>query len=169
MCVSCRLKIIKMKKYILSLLAVCLCTLAIAQPPAGNAKTGDMYGDASSVKTVKSANQNLDNLSGEEALTGNFEGVVTDVCPKKGCWIKLQLKDGKTATVKMKDYGFFVPTALKGKKIVINGNAELKTTSVKELQHLAEDAGKSKEEIDAITEPKETITIMANGIKVVKS
>lgn len=138
----------------------------MAQPPAGNAGKGDMYGDKSSVqKTTDKKDLSQMHTSGE-SVSGNFEGIVTEVCSKKGCWLKLELPDGKVATVKMKDYGFFVPTALTGKKIVINGNAELKTTSVKELQHLAEDAGKSEAEINAITEPKETITIMANGIKV---
>ena len=54
----------------------------------------------------------------------------------------------------MKDYAFFVPTALEGKTVVLEGSAESKTTSVKELQHYAEDAKKSQAEIDAITEPK---------------
>jgi hypothetical protein len=40
----------------------------------------------------------------------------------------------------MKDYAFFVPTALEGKTVVLEGSAESKTTSVKELQHYAEDA-----------------------------
>lgn len=66
----------------------------------------------------------------------------------------------------MKDYGFFVPVALVGKKIIIHGIAEWKTTSVEELKHLAEDARKPQSEIDAITKPSETLTIIANGIKV---
>jgi hypothetical protein len=41
-------------------------------------------------------------------------------------------------------------------------------TSVDELKHYAEDAKKSKEEIDAITEPKKEIRLTANGVLVVK-
>ena len=40
-------------------------------------------------------------------------------------------------------------------------------TSVKELRHYAEDAGKSKEEIAKITKPKVEIRVLANGIKVI--
>lgn len=137
----------------------------MSQPPAGDAKAGDVYGDVTTAK-YDAVKTDLTQSLLSEPVDGNFEGIVTEVCSQKGCWLKLKLSDGKVATVKMKDYGFFVPTALEGKNILINGNAALKTTSVKELQHLAEDGGKSKEEIDAITEPKETITIMANGIKV---
>jgi hypothetical protein len=43
----------------------------------------------------------------------------------------------------------------------------MKTTSVAELKHYAEDAKKSKEEIDAIKEPKKEIRVMAKGIVVV--
>lgn len=155
-----------MKKYLFTILSICICSLAMAQPPTGDAKAGDVYGDGTTIKNDVIKTDLTQSLLGDQPIDGNFEGTVTEVCSKKGCWLKLKLSDGKVATVKMKDYGFFVPTALEGKNILINGNAALKTTSVKELQHLAEDGGKSKEEVDAITEPKETITIMANGIKV---
>lgn len=52
--------------------------------------------------------------------------------------------------------------------IVVQGTAEKKTTSVEMLKHYAEDAGKTKEEIAAITEPKQEIIIQATGIVVVK-
>jgi hypothetical protein len=67
----------------------------------------------------------------------------------------------------MKDYAFFVPTALKGKTVVLDGTAERKVTSVDEQKHYAEDAKKPQAEIDAITTPKEEIRFVANGIKVV--
>jgi hypothetical protein len=90
-----------------------------------------------------------------------------EVCPNKGCWLKLELPDGKQATVKMKDYGFFVPLAAKGKTVVIEGQASIKTVSVNELRHFAEDAKKSKAEIEAITQPKKEVNILAKGIVVV--
>ena len=67
----------------------------------------------------------------------------------------------------MKDYAFFVPIALKGKNVVLEGLAEKKVTSVKELKHYAKDAKKSKAEIEAITIQKEEISFLADGIKVV--
>src|SRR5690606_19331705 len=93
---------------------------------------------------------------------------VTAVCPKKGCWVRLAVNDSTTAFVKMKHYAYFVPMALKGKTIVLEGTAEMKTTSVAELQHYAEDAGRPQAEIDAITKPEREIRLIASGIKVVK-
>ena len=52
----------------------------------------------------------------------------------------------------------------KGKTVVIDGKVEIKTTSVAELKHYAEDAKKSKEEIDAITKPEKEVRVMAKGI-----
>ena len=69
--------------------------------------------------------------------------------------------------VKFKDYGFFVPLAAKGKTVVIEGQASMKTVPVKELKHYAEDAKKSQAEIDAITQPKKEVNILAKGIVVV--
>ena len=93
---------------------------------------------------------------------------ILEVCPNKGCWLKLELPDGNQAMVKMKDYGFFVPLAAKGKTVVIEGQVSMKTTSVKELKHYAEDAKKSQAEIDAITQPKREVNLLAKGIVVVE-
>ena len=59
-----------------------------------------------------------------------------------------------------------VPLAMNGKTIVADGTATLKETSVEMLKHYAKDAGKSKEEIEAIKEPKIEIILQAKGILV---
>ncbi len=153
-----------MKKYVW-ILSLFIASIATAQPPKGNADVGDTYGNISALNSQADPLE-ISTLAVDKKISGTFTGIVKEVCPKKGCWIKLQLSDGKIATVKMKDYGFFVPVALAGKKILIHGAAELKTTSVAELKHLAEDAKKPQSEIDAITKPAETLTITATGIKV---
>ena len=56
---------------------------------------------------------------------------------------------------------------MNGKTIVVDGTATLKETSVEMQKHYAEDAGKSKAEIDAITKPKKEITMEAKGILVI--
>jgi hypothetical protein len=67
----------------------------------------------------------------------------------------------------MKDYGFFLPLSAKGKTVIIDGEIKMKTTSVAELKHYAEDAKKSKEEIDAITQPQKEVRVTAKGIVIV--
>jgi hypothetical protein len=159
-----------MKKLFLTLIVAGFGFIANAQPPEGNAKVGEWYGDK--INNTENA-LNINDVVAKLEGGSEFDNVIikakiTEVCPKKGCWLKLELNDGKTAMVKMKDYGFFLPLAAKGKTVVIEGEAKLKTTSVAELKHYAEDAKKSKEEIDAIKEPQKEVKIMAKGIVVVE-
>ncbi len=91
-------------------------------------------------------------------------GVVTLVCQKKGCFMRLALPNNESIYVNFKDYEFFMPFDIAGKKVVIDGFAERKLTSVEELKHIAEDAKKSAEEIAKITEPKNEIVFEAKGV-----
>lgn len=140
-------------------------------PPAGNAILGDYYGaDVSKISEGKAISVGeLEDVLKKNKKADNVtvKGVVTDVCEKRGCWVTLKADNGASFFVKMKDYAFFVPTALKGKSVVLEGNAEKEVTSVNELKHYAKDAKKPQSEIDAITSPKEEIRFLANGIKVV--
>jgi len=158
------------KKLFLTLIVAGFGFMANAQPPEGNAKVGEWYGEK--VNNTENA-LNINDVAAKLEGGSEFDNVkirakITEVCPKKGCWLKLELNDGKTAMVKMKDYGFFLPLAAKGKTVVIEGEATMKTISVAELKHYAEDAKKSKEEIDAIKEPQKEMKITAKGITVVE-
>lgn len=157
-----------MKKiaFVLALLATA--HFSNAQPPEGPAKPGDVYGAPVNEKGAVNITKIPAQLEKKDSFSTKVVATVIDVCPKKGCWINLKIDDNTTAFVKMKDYAFFVPTDLKGKTVVLEGDAFLSTTSVDELKHYAKDAKKSKEEIDAITEPKKEIRFLASGIKVVK-
>jgi len=93
-----------------------------------------------------------------------IKGRVTAVCPKKGCWVTLENTQNVEVFVKMKDYALFLPQNIAGKTILLDAKVTKQETSVKELRHYAEDAGKSKEEIAKITKPKTEIRVLANGI-----
>ncbi|MBL7724057.1 MAG: DUF4920 domain-containing protein [Chitinophagaceae bacterium] len=157
-----------MKKLLFTLVIAGLGIIVNAQPPAGDAKAGEWYGEKVSTEGAVDINDVVKKLNGgSEFPEVKIKAKITEVCPKKGCWLKLELENGETAMVKMKDYGFFLPLAAKGKTVVIDGAVNLKTTSVAELKHYAEDAKKTKEEIDAIKEPKKEVKVMAKGIVVV--
>ena len=103
-------------------------------------------------------------MEGKEEVTAKVEGKVAAVCQAKGCWMTLEKPDGSTMRVSFKDYGFFVPKDIAGKTVVIEGKAIINTTSVEELRHYAEDAGKSKAEIEMITEAKKELAFEADGV-----
>lgn len=156
-----------MKKIVLSLAVGFMTLVATAQPPAGDARPGEWYGEKVNPKGAVDIAEIPAKLAKTETIDTKIKAKVLDVCPKKGCWIQLAVNDSTTAFVKMKDYGFFLPLAAKGKTVVIDGEIKLKTTTVEELKHYAEDAKKSKEEIAAITKPEKEIRVTAKGIVIV--
>ena len=107
-------------------------------------------------------------VEAEGTFEGKISGEIKEVCTKKGCWFAMELPNGQSMRVTFKDYGFFIPTNSQGFPIVMDGVATLSETDVETLRHFAEDQGKSKEEVEAITEPKKEITFEATGV-VIKS
>lgn len=103
-------------------------------------------------------------MQGKEAMEAKVTGTVESVCQVKGCWMKVKMADGETMRVMFKDYAFFVPKDIAGKTVVFEGEAQKKIVPVEHLQHYALDAGKSKEEISKITEPKDELTFIAEGV-----
>jgi hypothetical protein len=156
-----------MKKIFLALLVIAISIGANAQPPKGPVTPGSTYGAVITPDGAIDAAALPAQLEKSDALNTKIIGTVVSVCSKKGCWMNVKINDKENVFVQMKDYGFFVPTALVGKTVVIEGEAKMKTTSVTEQKHYAEDAKKPQAEIAAITEPKKEVSLMANGIVVV--
>jgi hypothetical protein len=94
-------------------------------------------------------------------------GVIKEVCQAKGCWMTLDLGNGEKMTIKFKDYAFFMPKDASGKQVTFTGKAFKKVISVAEQKHLAEDAGKSKKEINKITKEKLEYRFEASGVELV--
>jgi hypothetical protein len=152
-----------------NLLLCCLllaCVFAVAQPPKGKATPGSYYGTKVDPANATSLNELPAMLNRTDTIGVKVRGRVVNVCEKKGCWMTMKVNDSTEAFVKMQDYGFFVPLDLVGKTVVLEGKSFVKTTSVSELRHYAEDAKKPQAQIDAITAPKEEIRLIARGILV---
>ncbi|WP_179020455.1 DUF4920 domain-containing protein [Winogradskyella forsetii] len=98
-----------------------------------------------------------------DTINSKVKAKIIEVCSAKGCWMTLDMDGKNEVMVKFKDYGFFMPLNAEG-DVVVNGKAFVSETSVEELRHYAEDAGKTKEEIEAITEPKRTYSFEADGV-----
>ncbi|WP_345120669.1 DUF4920 domain-containing protein [Hymenobacter antarcticus] len=90
------------------------------------------------------------------------------VCQAKGCWMTLPTADGQQMRVRFRDYAFFVPKDLSGHDVVVSGWAYRETVSVADQQHYLRDAGKPENEIAAITQPKQELNFLADGVLVQK-
>ena len=154
-----------MKKLLLTVTSLILSIAMIAQPPKGNADAGMTFGAKTTADGAIPVSELPAKLNGSEPTTIKVSGKVKEVCKSEGCWLKMETANG-TMMIKMKDHSFLVPLSMNGKTIVVDGVATLKETSVDMLKHYAEDAGKTKAEIDAITKPKKEITMEAKGILV---
>ncbi|MCF8715091.1 DUF4920 domain-containing protein [Joostella atrarenae] len=131
------------------------------------AENYNVYGDTIMLNNSIDTEQLLSKYHSIEvgdSTTVVVKAEVVEVCQKKGCWMKLDLPDGELAMVKFKDYGFFVPKDIAGKEVILKGNAFVDEVSVSDLKHYAQDAGKTEEEIAAITAPERTFAFEANGV-----
>ena len=156
-----------MKKTILLFLYILSGFLLMAQPPKGPAKRGMGFGAKITAAGAVSVNELPALLGGKEKAEVKVTGKVVEVCKAEGCWLRMETANGPMM-INMKDHAFFVPLAMNGKMIIAEGTATLKETSVEMLKHYAGDAGKSKEQIAAITAPKKEIVMQAKGILVLK-
>jgi hypothetical protein len=126
--------------------------------------TTGSFGEKIDETGAVSVTQLMADMNGKTEMPAKVEGKITECCKKKGCWMNIENGDGTTMKVTFKDYGFFVPKNADGKTAVMQGRAFVDTLSVETLRHFAEDAGKSKEEIEKITEPQAAISFEADGV-----
>ena len=147
----------------------CMCLVTFfatrAQSTAAPAEKGVQYGAPVTAEGAIAVNE-LDNKVKNNQFTGKIKGKVTDVCMKKGCWMKIQKDDGEKIMVTFKDYEFFMPANIIDKQVVIAGTADIKDMSVKQQKHYAADAHMSKAEIEKIKKPKKEIQFVADGVLV---
>ena len=122
------------------------------------------YGEELSESEMISMTQLISEVEANGSFEAKIIGEINEVCSSKGCWLTMDLPNGESMRVTFKDYGFFVPKNSQGFPIILEGVATLTETDVETLRHFAEDQGKSKEEIEAITESKREITFEANGV-----
>jgi Domain of unknown function (DUF4920) len=153
-----------MKKIIVCIAVFGLTICAAAQDPTP-AEKGVSYGAGTATEGAVPVSQIETNMK-DKKFTGRVTGKVLSVCQEKGCWMKMEKASGETMMVKFKDYGFFMPKNIVGKEVVVDGEATVTETSVKQLKHYAGDAGKSKEEISKITAPKKELIFTAKGVLV---
>ncbi|MFK7806545.1 MAG: DUF4920 domain-containing protein [Saprospiraceae bacterium] len=154
-----------MLKQILILFVLATFTVACNSPQKTSATTGKEYfGEKIDEKDVIPYARLSEKMVGKDSIAIKVRGEVAEVCQAKGCWMSIVADGKEDMFVKFKDYGFFMPLDISGKEVIMEGYAFREVTPVEELQHYAEDEGKSPEEIALITEPQEELKFMASGV-----
>ena len=147
-----------MKKFFLASILAVLYNTSYSQNNEG------FFGEKFSITELEEYVSVRENIYDKSDYNVKIEGEILSSCPMKGCWMKIRAEKD-TILVRFKDYGLFVPKAgIEGDKAIINGKMSIETLSVDLLRHYAEDAGKSKDEIEKITKPEVSLTFLADGV-----
>lgn len=135
-------------------------------PDTAGAQDGTRsYGKAITAEGAISMEEMLKAMEDRDSMDTKLACEIITSCTMKGCWMDVKMPDGSPMKVRFVDYGFFVPKKdMEGKHAVMQGTASRETFDVATLRHYAEDAGKSKEEVAMITEPKYVLTFLAEGV-----
>ena len=157
-----------MKKIWLS--ALLFCTIAVNAQESDDIKPaakGVVYGEAITPGNAPAIT--VAEIEGK-MVDGSFEGRVTgkvkEVCQAMGCWMSLEKSDGSVVKIKTKDHAFFLPKNIVGKTVMVEGVAEYKVETEAKMKHYAEDANKSKKEIDKIKGPQKELQLTAKSVLV---
>jgi len=134
--------------------------------PAATALTGKTYGAAVTAEGARPIAELKQVLGGKDSAQVKLIGTADAVCQAKGCWLTMKTPEGREMRVRFKDYAFFVPKDISGKTVVINGWAHREEVPVADLQHYAKDAGKSAQEVAAISKAEEQLNFEADGVLV---
>lgn len=118
----------------------------LAFPLAGTAPKEKKYGKPVTVKETTKVSAILADPKAFHGKQVRIEGVVVDVCAKRGCWIKVSgANDGESITFKVEDGVITFPMESKGKTAVAQGVVSITVSSVEEQieqgKHMAEEQG----------------------------
>jgi hypothetical protein len=135
--------------------------------PAKRPADGKTYGKGVTQPASVSISAIMDNPQAYEGKTVRVEGLVTDVCPKRGCWFEMAGdKPGKKMKFKVDDGVMVFPMTTKGKYAVAQGVVQVSKLSLEQTRkHAVYVASEKGEKLDpkTITEPRTVVRIMGSG------
>lgn len=131
---------------------------------------GESYGpeevDIEKAISIEEFFNDFEQKDGPESYT--IEGKIVEICSKAGCWVGIDNGHDDYFMVRFKDH-FTIPLDTEiDTYAYIHGIATWDSITVKQLRDDAMDAGKSKEEIEAITQPEYSFDFVADGITLKK-
>jgi len=128
---------------------------------------GATYGAGVTIDDKVSIDDLLADPAAYDGKTVRVEGMVTDVCPKRGCWMDLAGDGpGKKVRFKVDDGVMTFPLEAKGSQAVAQGKVAVQRLSLEEsreyAQHQAEEYGATYDPA-SITEPMMIVRIDGTG------
>ncbi|MDZ7291211.1 MAG: DUF4920 domain-containing protein [candidate division KSB1 bacterium] len=151
-----------MKRIIFSVFAFILSASLLAQTPSSAEWT--TYGKKMTTTKTVPVTEALKDVP-NDGKTVAVEGVISDVCTNKGCW--LIMTDGKQQLrVQFEGYSFFVPWEAKGKKIKAQGVVKIKTVDEKTAKHWAEEQSNPEVKPEDVKGEQKVYIMTASGVAI---
>ncbi len=147
--------------------------VASAPPSTGavvaptTAVEGTKFGAGVTLTDTVAVDAILANPDAYKGKTVRVEGMVTDVCPKRGCWFELAgSQPGQKLKFKVTDGEMVFPMDAKGKIAVAQGEVSVRVLTLEETKQHAEyeakEYGKAYDPA-SITAPKSIVRIDGTG------
>ena len=124
--------------------ALLILILAAALP----VQAAETYGRPVTVEEVTLVSAILDNPEGYIGSTVKVEGMIVEVCARRGCWMEIAGdRDFEKIRIKVDDGVIVFPLSARGKKALVQGKVEALSMSADEARaffaHQAEERGKA--------------------------
>lgn len=128
---------------------------------------GKVYGKAITEAKSVAISEIKANPEKYEGKMVRVEGLVTDVCPRRGCWMNLAGdKPGQKMRFKVRDGVIVIPMKEKGNYAVAQGVVRVKKLTLEQtrayLGHMAEEKGETFDK-SKVTEPKTIVMLDGHG------
>ena len=99
-----------------------------------------------------------------------IEGLVTDVCPMKGCWMQLAAEKGMEVRVKVQDDVIVIPKEASGHQASAEGIVKVRSFERQEWidwhAHLAEEKGEKFDESTVGDGPFQMVSLEGLGVEI---
>ncbi len=127
------------------------------------------YGKLSDKKKVYDIAELIVNKDMHLNRTVKIEGLISEVCPMRGCWLELKTIDGSyKVRAKVTDGDIVFPLSAKGKSIVAEGKFSIlelnKEQALNWKKHLAEEKGRSLDSNEMILNPNDLFEYRLNTV-----
>jgi hypothetical protein len=156
-----------MKNTVLNLIFLFIITGSVLAQKRTPLPHGMVFGTKPSTVSLIQASK-LEAFMGKQTRTSaSISGRVLKVTRTKGGWFTIDAGKGRTIAAHFKNYNVVLPTALKGREVIISGVAS-KQFIADDLQPLAGDTVNGKKQHSVKTNPKQRLIFEVVGLMVNK-
>jgi hypothetical protein len=140
-------------------------TAPAASAPAKSLVSGQSFGAGVTLAETASIDAILADPAAFKGKTVRVEGMILDVCPKRGCWMELAGKEpGHKLKFKVADGDMVFPPDSKGKTAVAQGEIAVRELSLEDSKAQAEyEAKEYGKPYDPASITKPTLVVRLDG------